>query len=365
MRHSYTHYAPQTAFRLDRIYVTHHLLSRKQGVETVASAFMDHLAVVLRLAIDILIPATGRGYWRMNVSYLHEKTFHDNLTMQWTQWQQTMRWTQWQQHKRFYPNSIPWWGHYVKRLVRQLLTSEGTNRCWDHQTLENFYYDALYTVLHADTITDRSYVTLKKLKAKIVRLHQEPQKLLFLHTNEQDKCEDEMPSLYHVLRLRKRQESRTIDRVYNSEGNLQTSPPTILRTFTEFMKKKYSIITVDDDSLNRILQHTRKTVPPLATEALDMPITMEELRIAVKQGKKLKAPGYDGICHDFFPTCMGDNQTRLTGCDEPDVQRRINIRFTETWHYCMLAKKTQACPSRRVQTAYLNECRLQTAVTNN
>jgi hypothetical protein len=66
------------------------------------------------------------------------------------------------------------------------------------------------------------------------------------------------------------------------------------------MKKKYSIITVDDDSLNRILQHTRKTVPPLATEALDMPITMEELRIAVKQGKKLKAPGYDGICHDFF-----------------------------------------------------------------
>jgi len=28
--------------------------------------------------------------------------------------------------------------------------------------------------------------------------------------------------------------------------------------------------------------------------ALDAPITIKELHIAVKQGKKLKAPGYDG-----------------------------------------------------------------------
>jgi hypothetical protein len=34
--------------------------------------------------------------------------------------------------------------------------------------------------------------------------------------------------------------------------------------------------------------------------ALEMPITLEELNIAVKQGKKQKAPGCDGICHEFF-----------------------------------------------------------------
>jgi len=41
----------------------------------------------------------------------------------------------------------------------------------------------------------------------------------------------------------------------------------------------------------------RKSVGPPAT---DTPITMEELHVAVKQGRKLKALGYDGICHDFF-----------------------------------------------------------------
>jgi hypothetical protein len=51
LRTSYTPYAPRSASRLDRIYVTERLLARKQGVETVALAFTDHLAVVLRLAV--------------------------------------------------------------------------------------------------------------------------------------------------------------------------------------------------------------------------------------------------------------------------------------------------------------------------
>jgi hypothetical protein len=120
-------------------------------VETIAAAFTDHLAVVLRLAIEKPIPSAGRGYWKMNVSYLHDKTFRDDLTT---------RWAQWQQHKKFYPNCVLWWGRYVKRMVRQLFTSEGTNRRRDRKTLENFYYDTIYNVLQDATVTDTTYVTL-------------------------------------------------------------------------------------------------------------------------------------------------------------------------------------------------------------
>jgi len=275
-RHGYTHYAPRTASRLDRIYVTQILLSRKQGVETIAAAFTDHLAVVLRLAIETPIPSAGRGYWRMNVSYLHDKTFREDLTT---------RWAQWKKHKKFYPNCVLWWGRYVKRMVRQLFTSEGTNRRRDRKTLENFYYDAIYNILQDATLTDTTYVTLKKLKAKIVRLHHEPTQRLLLHTEDQDKCEDETPSLYHILQMRKRQESRMIDRVYDSEGHLKTSPLAILRVYTEFMKNKYDMITADADSIHRILRHSCSKMPLIANEALDTPITMEEMHIAVKQGK--------------------------------------------------------------------------------
>lgn len=47
------------------------------------------------------------------------------------------------------------------------------NHCQDRQT-ENFYYEAMYTALLDATITDTTLVTLKKMKAKIARLHHEP-----------------------------------------------------------------------------------------------------------------------------------------------------------------------------------------------
>ena len=74
----------------------------------------------------------------------------------------------------------------------------------------------------------------------------------------------------------------------------------ILRTFTMFMKKKYDTIQVDSDSVKRMLLRSKKHILQEAKDTLDDPITMDELHIAVKQGKNHKAPGCDGISHNFF-----------------------------------------------------------------
>jgi len=66
---------------------------------------------------------------------------------------------------------------------------------------------------------------------------------------------------YHVLRLRKRQKSGTIGRGYESEGNLQTSPPNLLRTFKGFVQKKYSTIMVDDGYLNLCCDTVQTSTP--------------------------------------------------------------------------------------------------------
>jgi len=100
----YTHYASKTASILDRIYVTKHLRTQKTGVETIATAFTYHFAVVLRLAIDAPLPLRGRSYWKMNLSLLQEATFMSVVKTQWTRWQQ---------HKKFYPNTVMWWGRYA------------------------------------------------------------------------------------------------------------------------------------------------------------------------------------------------------------------------------------------------------------
>ena len=79
-----------------------------------------------------------------------------------------------------------------------------------------------------------------------------------------------------------------VNSVYDNYGNIQTTPMNILRTFTMFMKNKYDTIQVDSDSVNSILQKSKKHIPQEANDTLDGAITMDELHIAVKQGKNAK-----------------------------------------------------------------------------
>jgi hypothetical protein len=72
-----------------------------------------------------------------------------------------------------------------------------------------------------------------------------------------------------------------VNSVYDNDGNIQTTPMNILRTFTIFMKRKYDTIQVDSDSVYRMLQTSKKLVPQEANDAIDVPITMDELHIAV------------------------------------------------------------------------------------
>ena len=99
-RNVYTHYTPTGASRIDRIYVTENLIIRKQGVATVAAAFTDHLAVILRLSIEVPLARREKGYWRMNVSFLGESTFQNKLRTYWAKWQRQMN---------YYPDTLTWW----------------------------------------------------------------------------------------------------------------------------------------------------------------------------------------------------------------------------------------------------------------
>jgi hypothetical protein len=56
------------------------------------------------------------------------------------------------------------------------------------------------------------------------------------------------------------------------------------------MRKKYDTIQVDLDSVNRMLQRSKHHIPQEANDVLDAAITMDELHIAVKQGKNTKYP---------------------------------------------------------------------------
>jgi hypothetical protein len=94
-------------------------------------------------------------------------------------------------------------------MMRQIYIQEGTSRRRDRQTLENFYSEAIYTALQEDNLRDATFLKLK-LKAMILRLYHEPHHHLFLDNDEQNKMEDEEPSLHHLLKRHNRQQSRMV-----------------------------------------------------------------------------------------------------------------------------------------------------------
>jgi len=75
-----------------------------------------------------------------------------------------------------------------------------------------------------------------------------------------------------------------------------------MHTFKEYMQTKFVTIPMDGDSLRGLMGSVIKKLPQDAANALDTPITLDELRCAVRKGKFNKVPSADGIIHDLFKT---------------------------------------------------------------
>jgi hypothetical protein len=287
----FTHYAPLSATRLDRIYITKLLHMRKCGVETVATAFTDHFAVVIRLATDVPFVEGGRGYWKMNAFLLHDRGFCEMLRD---------RWTKCKTYKRYYPNAVKWWTGYVKGQIKKFFAGEGAVRRQDRLGMENIYYDAIYAAIREVTNTATLHGILKELKGRIIRLHNGPNQRLLLDTDGQKEQLDETPTLFHLMRQRKRQQSRHISHVNDVNGNTYRSAREIRRVFTGHLQQTFDAIKAETHSIQALLEGVKKQIAPEANEMIQMPITEEELHLALMSGKKKKAPGYDGINNEFF-----------------------------------------------------------------
>jgi hypothetical protein len=149
-------------------------------------------------------------------------------------------------------------------------------------------------------IADMLHVTLKELKGKIILPHHGPNQRLFLDSDEQEKQQDDPPTLYRLMRQWRRQQSRHICKVQDGDRNTYTSSRDILRVFTAYLKHMFDLIMVEINTIHAILEGVEVQLPHEANTVLQTPITKEELQLVVMRGKKLKAPGYDGLCNELF-----------------------------------------------------------------
>ena len=115
--------------------------------------------------------------------------------------------------------------------------------------MENHLYKCLYDIIRSDDPETDKIPALQRYKSKIVRLHAERNTRILLDTTAHDSMEDEEPSLYHVLKMLRRRETRTIQQVQDSQGHNITKPKEVRNAIVTHLRQKYKPIHLDSDGL--------------------------------------------------------------------------------------------------------------------
>jgi exonuclease III len=290
-RPAYTHYTATGAARLDRIYMTDVVRTRKQGVEITPAAFTDHLAVVLHMQLPESPKIQRRFLWRMNITLLDDASFSSSLQTQWLKWRR---------EARHYQSKLMWWDRHVKCRLRQFFLREGVKKNREKKDLENLYYEMIYQILRQPQPNTTTGPKLRELNAKLVRLNIIHQRGAELDVEEADRVIGEGLSIHQYVKSKKRRKARTVAHILDDQGVMRYELSSIMQIFTDHMTRRFASIDIDESRLRRLVECNLGKVPDVASEVMEEPITLEELEHAIRTGRKRKSPGRDGICHEFY-----------------------------------------------------------------
>jgi len=91
-----------------------------------------------------------------------------------------------------------------------------------------------------------------------------------------------------------------ISQILDDHGDLQNDKEAIIDIFTSFLDSKYKAIPCNINSFLFLTSGDMPNIPKEANMVLENPITKDEIHTAVKNGKRNKSPGPDGISHEFY-----------------------------------------------------------------
>ena len=107
--------------------------------------------------------------------------------------------------------------------------------------MENHLYQCIYDILLSDIPEPAKLPALQRYKAKILRLHLRRMEKVMLDNNAHDKMEDEEPSLFHILKMAKRRETRVIRQVLDMQGNDVSGHRNVLNTFSTYLARNMNL----------------------------------------------------------------------------------------------------------------------------
>jgi hypothetical protein len=144
---------------------------------------------------------------------------------------------------------------------------------------------------------------VNRLKAKLIKLYcARLAREVEMQTPE--RVQKQRISLYRLIKRRTRRE-QIITEIQDPNNRTQTSIKEMLDAFSVCMRQKYGPILVEDECVRQMAEAGHRRLSEEWKETLDMSLTLERLKRAVKKGGGNKAPGRDGIGLEFSKVAWG------------------------------------------------------------
>lgn len=281
--------------RIDSLFAVKDLFHEISRVELLPVAFADHKAVYACLALRPLADKAPR--WRFNTTLLNDAAYRAQFEISLREFVDINKGSVedprvlWDSIKGFIRSNTILYSSILRKLrAAKLLELEAKFSRLDAELQRNY---------NLNTATQRELV-----KKEIHSLLKRRAEFLMKRTRQNYYFNGSRPSHLLAMRLRSCEHFADITTVNSKEGVLISEPKQVNATFRSFYAELYSSgISYDKRTCEKFLNNIRlPKLTAVESEALNSPISVRELEEAVRNMRKGKSPGFDGIPPEVYLT---------------------------------------------------------------
>ena len=287
--YTYSHTNGTSAARLDRVYLSNDSIGKIVSNKFEYSSESDHRIVILKLAKNVDI---GPGQWIFNNTLLTDEIFVNQI-------QEVIN--SFNENKHNFPSNRSLW-EFLKQNLSCVSKSYSIRKsAKERSKIEEVRYNL--EVLESININDRTE-SVEKVLNELKNFEKEYISKRIQGTLLRSKLpgvdEGDLNLAYYTKLEKLKAEQNTIYSLENNDGMLVEGTEQILDVTHAFYKDLYSKEPEDTDLQDEFLSNLSIKLSEEDKAKLDEDFSKEELQDALKDLKRNKSPGSDGLTKEFF-----------------------------------------------------------------
>ena len=286
--------------RLDRFYISRHLVDKETKFEFYPFASSDHDIFVFSFKFNKSCPF-GPSYWKFNDSLLQDKEFVDNFRLFYTY------------HTGNKDVDLNFWDSLKDKIKNFCILYSKNKNKEKFKTLRKLNSEYSILVQCEKQDPGKYFEQLETLRIRIKTLHEQAYFGSRVRAKVTILEDEEKPSNYFNKMEKRHSKKKTIQNI-ERDGQHYTETKDIINCFRDFYIDLFSFERIDEeiaDTFMKDLPHLSKS----DSESLETSFTLNELYESLQHMQDGKSPGSDGLTKAFymkFFDLIGPTLTKLT-----------------------------------------------------